>query len=98
MAHCCGSDHDATAPPPAQVVLVVGTSCHLCEEAREELEELAADFPLEIRVVGRDTPEGQEVFRRHRAALIPVALLDGELFSSGRLPRKKLRKLLSERR
>jgi hypothetical protein len=34
---------------------------------------------------------------RHRAPMSPLVLLDGTFFSSGRLPRRKLEKLLKSR-
>jgi len=35
--------------------------------------------------------------RDHRAPMYPLVLLDGVLFSSGRLPRRKLARLLATR-
>lgn len=41
-----------------------------------------------------DTPEGRELVQIHRPAMPPAILVDGALFSAGRLSRKKLRRLL----
>jgi len=41
-------------------------------------------------------PEGMLLVQRHRPAMPPAVLIDGTLFSVGRLPRKKLRKLLEK--
>lgn len=77
-----------------EVVVLSAPDCHLCEDALEALADLGREFPLEVREVGMDTPEGRELVRVHRPAMPPAVLVDGALFSVGRLPRKKLRRLL----
>lgn len=76
------------------VVLLTSPACHLCEDAKEALAELGREFPLAVREVGIGTPEGREIVERFRPPMPPAVVLNGSLFSSGRLPRKKLRKLL----
>ena len=76
------------------VVVLSSPACHLCEEALEALAELERRFPIRVREVGMDSPEGREQVRIHRPAMPPAVLVDGSLFSVGRLPRKKLRRLL----
>lgn len=76
------------------VVVLTSTSCHLCEDALAALEELSAEFPLTVRAVELDSPEGRRLFELHRPPVPPAILVDGALFSSGRLPRKKLRRFL----
>ena len=78
----------------AEVLVVRSPACHLCEDAIEALEELRGEFGLHVRVVEMDSPEGRAIVAAHRPALSPAVLVDGELFSSGRLPRKKLRRML----
>lgn len=79
------------------VLLVTSPACHFCEEAGEALEELSGEFPLEVRVIDIRTEEGAEVVRIHRPPMPPVVLVDGEFFSFGRLPLKKLRRHLENR-
>jgi glutaredoxin-like protein DUF836 len=76
------------------VVIVTSPACHLCEDAIAALTQLAEEFPLTIREVELDSEEGRRIFERFHPPLPPFVVLDDELFSSGRLPRKKLRKRL----
>lgn len=77
-----------------EILLVTAQGCHFCEDARDGLAELGVEFPLEVREVDALTPEGLAFVERHRPAMWPLVLVDGEPFSSGRLPRTKLRRLL----
>ena len=76
------------------VVVLSSPACYLCDDALETLAELGREFPIRVREVGIETPQGRELLRIHRPALPPALLVDGVLFSAGRLPRKKLRRLL----
>lgn len=82
---------------PAQITLVTSTGCHFCRDAEEALDGFAADYPLVITSLDLRSPEGSALAQRHRAAMSPLVLLDGVFVSSGRLPRGKLRALLSAR-
>jgi alkyl hydroperoxide reductase subunit AhpF len=77
-----------------EVFVVRSPACHLCEDAIEALAEIGRTFPLDVRVVEIDSQEGRAIFARHRPALSPAVVIDGRLFSSGRLPRKKLQLML----
>jgi len=77
-----------------EVVVLSSPACHLCEDALEVLSELRREFPIRVREVGMESPEGRELARIHRPAMPPAVLVDGAFFSAGRLPRKKLRSLL----
>ena len=76
------------------VILLTAAGCHLCEDARSSLETLAGEFHLAVREVDMCKPEGLELIRRHRPPMPPAVLIDGALFSFGRLPRTKLRRRL----
>lgn len=82
---------------PALITLVTSTGCHFCHDAEEALDEFSAEFPLVITHLDLRSPEGSALAQRHRAAMSPLVLLDGTFVSSGRLPRGKLRVLLSAR-
>lgn len=69
-------------------------ACHLCSDALEALEELGRDYPLVVRIVDMASPEGKMLVSRFRPPMPPAVVIDGRLFSAGRLPRKKLRRLL----
>lgn len=84
-------------PPPLVVTVVNAPACHFCADAEQALGELARDYPLTVRTLEVASPEGQKLVAKHRAAMAPLVLLDGQYFSSGRLPRKKLLKELKAR-
>lgn len=77
-----------------EVIVVTSLSCHLCEDALAGLAELADEFPLEVREVPLESREGAALFERCRPPMPPAVIVDGLLFSAGRLPRKKLRRRL----
>jgi hypothetical protein len=81
----------------AAVTLVHSPACHFCDDARAALDELAGRFPLQIELIGAEEPRGRALVARHRAPMYPLVLLNRQFFSSGRLPRKKLRRLLDAR-
>ena len=82
---------------PARVIVVTTSGCHFCEDAKAKLDNLATHYPLQVRVVGASTPEGWALVSRHSPAFMPLVLLDGEFFSVGLFPHKKLRRKLDAR-
>ena len=89
-----------TTVDPAErvtVTVVHTVACHFCDDAEMTLAELAGEFPLRVERVEASEPCGAELVREHRAGMFPLVLVDGAFFSVGRLPRKKLRKLLARR-
>ena len=70
-------------------------ACHLCEDAVEALDEMRARYPLDVRLVEMDSEEGRTIVARHRPALFPAVLVEDRLFSSGRLPGRKLERILA---
>jgi len=87
----------APTPPPVAVTLVHSEACHLCDDAEEVLRELSCEYAIDVSVVSIDSPVGATLVAVHRPAMNPLVLVDGRFFSSGRLPRKKLVKLLEAR-
>jgi hypothetical protein len=91
-------DMVSTAPSDrARVTVVPAPACHFCEDAEHALAELASAFRFEIERVPAESAEGLRLIAEHRPALTPLVLVDGAYFSAGRLPRKKLIKLLTDR-
>ncbi|HEX9123618.1 MAG TPA: glutaredoxin family protein [Actinomycetota bacterium] len=76
------------------VIVLTSPACHLCEDALQALAELPAELGLSVREVEMLSPEGRELVERFRPSTPPGVIIDGSLFSSGRLPRKKLRRYL----
>lgn len=88
-----------TTPGAETVITVVHSqACHFCEDAETALADLAREFPLHIDRIDAADPRGEALVRTHRAPMYPLVLVDGAFFSFGRLPRKKLRKRLEQRR
>jgi len=79
------------------VTVVHAEACHFCDDAEQALALLAEEFPLEVTVIEVDSAEGRRLVDVHRPAMNPLVLVDGAYFSSGRLPRKKLTRLLEAR-
>ncbi|WP_043497094.1 glutaredoxin [Georgenia sp. SUBG003] len=80
------------------VVVVTAPACHFCDDAERVLAERADPLGLQVRLVPIDSVEGARLVTEHRPALSPLVLVDGAFFSSGRLPRRKLEKLVAARR
>lgn len=84
-----------TVAPPPRVTIVVTSACHLCEDAVAELSRRARSGVLELEVVEADTAPGEDLLSRHRPMMFPLVVVGGAYFSAGRLPRRKLDKVLS---
>ncbi|HZJ47676.1 MAG TPA: glutaredoxin family protein [Acidimicrobiia bacterium] len=81
-----------------RVTLVTSPGCHYCGDAREVLERVAADLPLDVHEIDLASPDGAAAQQKWRAPYPPLVLLDGELFGYGRISERKLRKTLSVER
>jgi hypothetical protein len=77
-----------------RVTVVHTDACHLCDDARQVLAQLATEYPLRIELVDAGSTHGQQLMAVHRAGMYPMVLLEGEFLSAGRLPRGRLRHLL----
>ncbi len=82
---------------PARITVVDSEACHFCDDAHRALGQLAGSYPLTVESVDVRTEAGQRLMRVHRASMSPLVLVDGDFFSHGRLPRRKLAKLLEHR-
>ena len=83
---------------PTLVTLVEAPACHLCDDAKSTLAILAQSYPITVQVLSIGDQPGRALMQQHRAPMSPLVLLDGVYFSSGRLPRRKLERRLSEAR
>jgi hypothetical protein len=77
-----------------EVIVLTSPGCHLCEDALHVLDALGASLGLSVREVDMLGLEGRDLVERFRPSMPPGVILDGALFSSGRLPRGKLRRRL----
>jgi len=83
---------------PTMVTVVEAPACHLCDDAKSTLAVLAQSYPMTIQVLSIGSVQGGALMARHRAPMSPLVLLDGQYFSSGRLPRRKLERRLTQDR
>ncbi len=86
-----------TAAGQARVTVVTAPACHFCNDALTALAGLAQAYPIALGEVAADSPAGQELLSRHGTGMFPLVLIDGAFFSAGRLPRRKLARLLASR-
>jgi glutaredoxin len=91
------STHQPPSREPAEITVVESEACHFCEDAHRALDALAACYPLVVETIALRSEAGQRLMRAHRASMSPLVLLDGQFFSHGRLPRRKLAKVLAAR-
>ncbi|MGZ4619026.1 MAG: glutaredoxin domain-containing protein [Frankiaceae bacterium] len=84
-------------PIAARIVVVSSPGCHFCADAAAALTEIAADYPLSVSHLDAESAQGAALVRTAGAPMYPLVLVDGQVFSWGRLPRRKLRRLLTQR-
>jgi glutaredoxin len=77
-----------------EVVLLTKEDCHFCEQAKDVLARLRAEYDLRVREVALESEEGRSLALEAAAPFPPVVLLNGATFSYGRLSERKLRKAL----
>jgi thiol-disulfide isomerase/thioredoxin len=82
---------------PVRVTVVTAPACHFCDDAQAALAELAQAYPLAVQMVAADSRDGQALLHAHSAGMFPLVLVDEAFFSAGRLPRRKLARLLASR-
>ncbi len=84
--------------PKAETLMTVvhAPGCHFCEDADAVLTEMASRYPLRVERVDIRSAQGMELVQLHRPTMNPLVLVDGRYFSAGRLPRKKLARLLDQ--
>lgn len=85
-----------TSACPA-ITLLTQPNCTLCEQAKRVLTRVARDIPLTVTEVELTSGEGRTLATEADILFAPGVLLDGELFSYGRLSERKLRKTLTAR-
>ncbi|TFV79395.1 thioredoxin family protein [Blastococcus sp. CT_GayMR19] len=79
------------------ITLLTQRSCAYCEQAKATLNQLRREHVFEAVEVSLETDEGRELGARHGVLFAPGVLVDGQLFSFGRLSERKLRRELQRR-
>jgi thiol-disulfide isomerase/thioredoxin len=83
-------------PRSISIVLLTQQQCAFCDQAKELLDRLAAEYPLSVTALDFGTAEGQALAERSGLLFPPGILLDGEAFSYGRPSERKLRRRIEE--
>ncbi|CAG7596375.1 glutaredoxin family protein [Streptomyces bryophytorum] len=77
----------------ARTVTLIGKpGCHLCDDARAVVQEVAAEAGA--AVVEQDITQDEELYRRYWEQ-IPVVLVDGEQHTFWRVDAERLRRALA---
>lgn len=78
------------APALPRATLLATTSCHLCDDAHQELERRASLGQLSLQVVSVESDQGRALLSAHRPPMFPLVILDGRVIGHGRLSRRRL--------
>lgn len=79
------------------ITLLTQESCAFCEQAKEILARLAAEYGFSVSALDIGSSEGQALAMQSGVLFPPGILLDGEPFSYGRPSERKLRRELERR-
>jgi glutaredoxin len=78
-----------------EITLLTQDDCGFCDQAKNVLDRMSADYPLQVTEVSLASEEGQTLARIAGMLFAPGVLVDGEPFSYGRLSERKLRRTLA---
>ena len=79
---------------PVAVTLLTQADCVLCERAKEILGRTSDEHLTAVTSVDLTTDDGRALALQHSVLFAPGVLIDGKVFSHGRLSEKKLRRHL----
>lgn len=80
-----------------EVTVLTQPDCRYCELAGEILARVGREHPLAVTSIELGSPDGQDLAARHGVLFAPGILLDGRMFSYGRLSERRLRRHLTQR-
>lgn len=80
-----------------EITLLTQRDCRYCDHAKDLLDRIGQDHPLQITEIDLASEEGQNLASRAGVMFAPGVLVDGEPFSFGRLSEQKLRRTLDKR-
>ena len=80
-----------------RITLLTQDDCGFCDQAKEILRRLQADYPLEVTEVDLATEQGRQLATEGGVLFAPGVIVDGQPFSFGRLSERKLRRRLERR-
>lgn len=82
-------------PEKPKVVFYTKAGCHLCDDARDLLEDLAADIPFELTEI--DIRSDLSIFEQYRYR-IPVIIINDQTIVEGRIDQSDLLKAFTHQK
>lgn len=76
------------------ITLITAPSCHLCNQAKDVLDRVAADHRVTVETISIATGPGRLLMHKHGVVFPPGVLIDDKPFSYGRLSERRLRREL----
>lgn len=89
-----------TGPAPramVSVTLLTQSACQFCAHAKQVLDRVGDDYPLQVTEIDLTTEQGRRLATEAGVLFAPGVLLDDEPFAFGRLSERKLRRVLAAR-
>lgn len=80
---------------PTTLTLIGRDGCHLCDDARDAVLEIAGPFGDRVEVVEQSIDDDPDLMRRF-AEEIPVVLIDGRVHVIYRVDRPRLQRALED--
>jgi glutaredoxin len=81
-----------------EITLLTQHDCGFCDHAKQVLDRLGAEYPLQVTEIDLATEDGQRLAAQAGVLFAPGVLLGGRPFSFGRLSERKLRRTLDKHR
>lgn len=80
-----------------QVILLTKDDCAFCDLAKEILQRIRSDLPIEIVTIDINSSEGEELAQRGGILFPPGIFIEGEAVAYGRPSERRLRKEIEQR-
>lgn len=81
----------------ARILLLTQPGCAYCDLARDVIDHLALEFPLDITTESLGSPRGRELAKDGNMLFAPAVFVNEQPFGYGRLSERKLRRELKHR-
>lgn len=80
-----------------KITILSKADCTFCDQAQALFDRLMDEYPLTVKTIDLNTPEGELLAQKSGFLFPPGILLDDEPFSYGRPSERKLRKEIERR-
>lgn len=76
------------------ITLLTQNDCAFCDHAKQVLDRIAADHPIQVTEIDLAGDEGRRLAERAVVLFAPGLLINGRPFGHGRISERKLRRTL----